>query len=56
MDFETGDVLYSYNSDMKIYPASTTKLLTALVAVENCPLNKVFTTSKMQPDFRGWKR
>ena len=46
MDFETGDVLYSYNSDMKIYPASTTKLLTALVAVENCPLNKVFTTSK----------
>ena len=45
IDFESGDVLYSYNADERIYPASTTKLMTALVAVENCPLDKVFTTS-----------
>lgn len=45
MDFETGDILYSYNADRRIYPASTTKLMTALVAIEKSPLNKVFTTS-----------
>lgn len=45
IDAATGDVLYSYNADRKIYPASTTKLMTALVAVENSTLNKVFTTS-----------
>jgi D-alanyl-D-alanine carboxypeptidase/D-alanyl-D-alanine carboxypeptidase (penicillin-binding protein 5/6) len=45
IDFESGDVLYSYNADERIYPASTTKLMTALVAVENCSLDKVFTTS-----------
>lgn len=46
IDAATGDVLYSYNADRRIYPASTTKLMTALVAVENSTLNKVFTTSK----------
>ncbi len=45
VDYETGDVLYSYNADKRIYPASTTKLMTALVAVEHCSLDKVFTTS-----------
>ena len=46
IDAATGDVLFSYNADRRIYPASTTKLMTALVAVENSTLNKVFTTSK----------
>ncbi|MFA5341745.1 MAG: D-alanyl-D-alanine carboxypeptidase family protein [Clostridia bacterium] len=45
IDFETGDVLFSYNPDIRIYPASTTKLMTALVAVENCSLDKIFETS-----------
>lgn len=31
---ETGDVLYSKNSDQKMYPASTTKMMTALLAIE----------------------
>ncbi|HOD93330.1 MAG TPA: D-alanyl-D-alanine carboxypeptidase family protein [Clostridia bacterium] len=46
IDYETGDVLYSYNADIRIYPASTTKLMTALVAIENCSLDKIFTTSE----------
>lgn len=35
MDMDSGAVLYSKNPDEKLYPASITKLLTALVAVEN---------------------
>ena len=35
MDMDSGAVLYGKNMDEKLYPASITKLLTALVAVEN---------------------
>lgn len=34
MDAESGIVLYNKNSDEKMYPASTTKLLTTLLAME----------------------
>lgn len=40
MDALTGEVLLEKNSTGKIYPASTTKLLTAVVAVEQAPLDK----------------
>lgn len=38
IDAETGAVLYEKNMDEKHYPASITKILTALVAVENADL------------------
>ncbi len=34
VDADTGDVLYSQNSDARVYPASTTKIMTALLAIE----------------------
>ena len=34
IDAETGEVLYEKDADKKLYPASTTKILTALVALE----------------------
>jgi D-alanyl-D-alanine carboxypeptidase (penicillin-binding protein 5/6) len=37
----TGKVLYEKNSNQKMYPASTTKVLTALIALENSDLNEV---------------
>ncbi len=37
---------YSYNVYDKIYPASTTKILTALVAMENADLSETVTVSK----------
>ena len=39
MDVNTGTVLYEQNGDVKHYPASITKILTALVALENTNLN-----------------
>lgn len=37
VSLDTGDVLYSKNADARMYPASITKLMTALVMVENIP-------------------
>ena len=46
MDASNGQVLYSYHADQKIYPASTVKLMTALVVLDRCPLNKKITVTK----------
>lgn len=46
MDADTGAVLYAKNMDEELFPASITKLMTCLVAIENCPLNEVITVSQ----------
>lgn len=44
IEADTGALLYSRRGDERAFPASTTKLMSALVAVENLPdLNKVIT-------------
>ena len=43
---ETGKILYKKNIDKKMYPASTTKLLTAILAIEKCDLNESVIASK----------
>ena len=46
-NLETGTVVYRKNDDVTVYPASTVKLMTAIVAYENIPdLNTVITASK----------
>lgn len=45
MEANTGAVLYAKNIDEKLYPASTTKILTCLLATENLNLNDVVTMS-----------
>ena len=46
MDYETGAILYEKNPHKKIYPASTTKVLTAIVAIENSKMTDVLTVSE----------
>lgn len=41
----TGKILYEKNIHDKKYPASTTKILTAIIALENCDLNETQTAS-----------
>ena len=43
MDASTGQVLYSKNPDKQYYPASTTKVLTALISLENSNLDDKMT-------------
>ena len=43
---KTGKTLYEKNSEQKMYPASTTKILTAILAIEKGNLNDTTTVSK----------
>ncbi len=45
MDLSTGKVLYEKNMNEKKYPASLTKVLTAIVVLENCQLDELATVS-----------
>ena len=46
----TKEVLYSQNIFDKLYPASTTKILTAYIIIKDCDLNDVVTVSKSAAD------
>ena len=46
MDPKTGAVLYQKNADEMHYPASTTKVMTALLAIENCNMDDIVTFTK----------
>jgi D-alanyl-D-alanine carboxypeptidase/uncharacterized membrane protein len=50
MDMDTGTFLYSKNAAAKQYPASTTKILTTLLLVENCDLDETITFSEIVYD------
>lgn len=45
MEANTGAILYSKNIHEKLYPASTTKILTCLIAAENSSLDEMVTFS-----------
>lgn len=46
IDADTGTVLYDKDSHIKGFPASVTKLMTALLTVENCSLSETVTISR----------
>lgn len=45
IESSTGEILYEKNSNEKRFPASTTKIMTAILTVENCKLTDVATAS-----------
>lgn len=45
MDLKSGKILYEKNIDQKMYPASLTKIMTAILALERCDLNDIATVS-----------
>ncbi|MDR5658051.1 D-alanyl-D-alanine carboxypeptidase family protein [Serpentinicella sp. ANB-PHB4] len=46
MDYQTGEILYEKNAHTPAYPASTTKVLTALIVLENLDLNEYITVDE----------
>ena len=46
IDAATGTVLYGKNQNTRYYPASITKLMTALLVLENCQLGDTVTFSR----------
>lgn len=53
MDAATGKLLYSKNPNESLAPASTTKVMTALVVLENADLNAKVTIGKNPPAVDG---
>lgn len=46
VDYDSGNILYSKAINNKVYPASTTKILTAILIIENMDLNTAIVVSK----------
>src|SRR4030043_1444200 len=59
MDASTGRILYAKNPDLRLAPASTTKLMTAIIAIEKADLSDVVTVSRkashVSPHKAGFK-
>jgi len=49
IDMDTGQVLYEKNPHLKLHPASTTKIMTGILAIENGNLNDVVTVDDETP-------
>ncbi len=49
IDAETGNVLFEKNSQAKMYPASLTKILTAIIALEKGNLDDIITVDEDTP-------
>lgn len=49
IDAETGQILFEKNIHEKLYPASTTKIMTGILAIENCDLNEIVTVDDKTP-------
>lgn len=45
IDTKTNKILYDKNANEKMFPASTTKILTAIIVLENCSLTETVTAS-----------
>ena len=50
MEMNTGTILYDKNSTEKLYPASITKIMTVMIALENSDLNEIVTFSDASID------
>lgn len=46
IDAENMNIIYGKNIDSKVYPASITKIMTAILAIENLDLNETIVVSK----------
>ena len=44
---DTGDIIFERNANEKMYPASTTKILTAIITLENCSLDDIVTVGTL---------
>ena len=54
LEASTGSILYNKNAYDAYYPASTTKLMTSLLAIEQCPLSDIITCSRDSVESIGW--
>lgn len=54
IDADTGGILYEKDADKRCYPASTTKILTGLLTIENCSMDETVTFSTEAANSVKW--
>lgn len=54
MDAQTGQVLFDKNMSQKMFPASTTKIMTAVLVAENCQMSDTLAVSESAIDIDEW--
>lgn len=54
MDMDSGAILYAKNIDEALYPASITKIMTTMLAIENCSLDERVTFSDNAVNSLPW--
>ncbi|MBM3209035.1 D-alanyl-D-alanine carboxypeptidase [Candidatus Shapirobacteria bacterium] len=47
-DLDSAALLYAKNENLKLLPASTTKIMTAIIALENFPLDKILVVPNLE--------
>ena len=47
MDLATGEILFNKDMDKQMYPASITKVMTTLLALENASLDEEVTFTEL---------
>ncbi|MEZ4357928.1 MAG: D-alanyl-D-alanine carboxypeptidase family protein [Eubacteriales bacterium] len=50
-DLDSGTILYSKNADSQVYPASTTKIMTIMLALENLNLDDTMTINEAATNY-----
>ena len=53
LECSSGSVLFEKNADERLPMASTTKIMTALVAIEKCPLDRIVTATSVSCGIEG---
>jgi len=55
IDFHSNEVLYEYEADVEIYPASMTKIMTSIVAFDLLKKNKLSLDDKIVVSENAWR-
>ena len=55
VDFHSDEVLFELEPDKQIYPASMTKIMTAIVAIDLIKKNKIFLDDKFVISENAWR-
>lgn len=54
MDAKTGQIIFDKNSGQKMFPASTTKIMTGMLAAENGPMTEIAEVTESAIDIDEW--
>ena len=51
---DSGEILYETGADVTVWPASTTKLLTAMIVLDRCKLDEMVTVNASAINSVSW--